>query len=66
MCKIIILKKRSAGTFSVARPDTFVKTTLNILLLASFLADFCKSKRPVKLLKAVAMNYLTVKVTKLS
>lgn len=57
MWQIIISKRRSAGTFSAARPDTFVTTTLNILLLASLLTDFSKSKRPVKLLKALAMNY---------
>lgn len=45
------------ATFHAARADTFVATTLNILLLALFLTGFCKSKRPVKLLKALAMNY---------
>lgn len=43
--------------FSAARLDTCVTTTQKILLLASLLRGFRKSKRPVKLLKAVAMNY---------
>lgn len=41
----------------MARPDSFATTTLNILLLASFLRDFCKVNQSVKLLKALAMNY---------
>lgn len=55
--KIIALKRRTAGTFSAARPDTFVTITPKTLLLAAFPRDLCEAKRPVKLLKALAMNY---------